>query len=251
MKFTTCEANQPMKERIAAMFGKSYKASLLQFEEQTSYVTVRGILSDPKLTKKSRGEQFLFVNNRPFQHRYLTHVVLSIYDPWMGENEYPFFAIFLDIDPKQVDVNVHPAKEEVKFEDERSVIKLVKSVVKKALNEHFMVPDVDRDTPEGPPSGRRSSSGFNSDFTFKRGSGRSSGRSSDKSGPMRFPSRINYESKGSKGEGDSFASQLYQHEKGEAIPNRTRKAGRTARRRAISGSSITAISLRRRGQVCV
>lgn len=202
-------AGQPIKERISAMFGKSYKASLLKFEEQTSYVTVRGVLSDPKLTKKSRGEQFLFVNNRPFQHRYLTHVVLSIYDPWMGEKEYPFFAIFLDIDPKQVDVNVHPAKEEVKFEDERSIIKLVKSVVKKALNEHFMVPEVDLD------EGNKRSSNFNpefsSDFNFKGGgSRRSQSRKSSEGGPVRFPSRINYESSGKKKQGDHFAQQLYQ-----------------------------------------
>ncbi|MDR8394135.1 DNA mismatch repair endonuclease MutL [Aliifodinibius sp. S!AR15-10] len=206
-------AGQPMKERIAAMFGKSYKASLIEFKEETSYVTVRGILSDPKLTKKSRGEQFLFVNDRPFQHRYLTHVALSIYDPWMGDNEYPFFAIFLDIDPQQVDVNVHPAKEEVKFEDERSIIKLVKSVVKKALNEHFMVPQVDREEGKGRSSGF--DSGFSSNFNFK--SGGSSGRShrSRQSGPVRIPSRINRESSGSTNKGDQFAQQLYQ-QKGSA-----------------------------------
>ncbi|MFH5883827.1 DNA mismatch repair endonuclease MutL [Halalkalibaculum sp. DA3122] len=223
-------AGQPIKERIAAMFGKGYKASLLEFEEQTSYVTVRGVLSDPKLTKKSRGEQFLFVNNRPFQHRYLTHVVLSIYDPWMGEKEYPFFAIFLDIDPKQVDVNVHPAKEEVKFEDERSVIKLVKSVVKKALNEHFMVPEVDRD--EGKARRSDFDSGFSSDFNFKSGSGRSQSRQPTGGGPVRFPSRINYESTGPQKEGDQLARQLYQQESGssgekEKQPGKSGKPDRT------------------------
>ncbi|NIT58981.1 MAG: DNA mismatch repair endonuclease MutL, partial [Aliifodinibius sp.] len=133
---------QNIKERITDMFGKSYKASLIHFREETSYLTVHGVLADPKLTKRSRGEQFIFVNGRPIQHRYLTHIILNIYDAWTGEKDYPFYAIFLDIDPKQVDVNVHPAKEEVKFEDERSVIKLTKSVVKKALHEEFMVPDV-------------------------------------------------------------------------------------------------------------
>ncbi|MDX1638237.1 MAG: DNA mismatch repair endonuclease MutL, partial [Balneolaceae bacterium] len=206
------EAGQPVKDRIAAMFGKSYKASLLEFREETSYVTVRGVLADPKLTKKSRGEQFLFVNNRPFQHRYLTHVVLNIYDPWMGENEYPFFAIFLDIDPRQVDVNVHPAKEEVKFEDERSIIKLVKSVVKKALNEHFMVPQVDHE--HGREKRQRPSgfdSGFGGDLSFERTSrtGRS-GLGGEQS--TRFPSRINYEKNRSPGPGDQLAKQLYQQD---------------------------------------
>ena len=192
---------QPIKDRIADMFGKSYKASLIGFEEQTSYVTVRGILIDPKLTKRSRGEQFLFVNDRPFQHRYLTHVVLSIYDTWTGENDYPFFAIFIDIDPMQVDVNVHPAKEEVKFEDERSVIKLTKSVVKKALNEQFMVPDVEHRDREERPSGFNS--GFSSDFNFDSGQKSSSGS------PKKFPSRINFD-RPERGSGDDVARNLYQ-----------------------------------------
>lgn len=193
---------QPIKDRIADMFGKSYKASLIKFEEETSYVTVRGILIDPKLTKRSRGEQFLFVNDRPFQHRYLTHVVLSIYDTWTGENDYPFFAIFIDIDPMQVDVNVHPAKEEVKFEDERSIIKLTKSVVKKALNEQFLVPEVRHDE-----QGERSS-GFNSDFSsdFNFGSSKKSSAS-----PVKFPSRINFD-RPQRGSGEEAARNLYQHE---------------------------------------
>ncbi len=86
---------QPLEDRIAAIFGKSYKASLVSFNEETSYVRIHGFASDPKLAKKSRGEQFLFVNGRPFQHRYLTHVVLSLYDAWTRNNEYPFYALFL------------------------------------------------------------------------------------------------------------------------------------------------------------
>lgn len=195
-------AGQPLKERIAEMFGKSYRASLLHFKEETSYVTIRGIVSDPKLTKKSRGEQFLFVNDRPFQHRWLTHVVLNVYDPWTGDREYPFFAIFIDIDPAQVDVNVHPAKEEVKFEDERSIIKLVKSVVKKAINQHFQVPEVD----EGRGEGRsRHGRNFGTDLNF--GSSESTG-----SKPRQFPSRINFGRPGDSsagGSGREFSDQLY------------------------------------------
>jgi DNA mismatch repair protein MutL len=198
---------QPLKERITDMFGKSYKASLIGFEEETSYLTVKGILADPKLTKRSRGEQFLFVNGRPIQHRYLTHIILNIYDTWTGERDYPFYAIFLEIDPKQVDVNVHPAKEEVKFEDERSVIKLTKSVVKKILNEHFMVPDVS----EGEKRPGSSSGSFSSNFHF----GGPSNKGSQKSRPVKFPSRINFDrSKSRKGSGD-FSRQLYNFDEQE------------------------------------
>tara|TARA_B100000575_G_scaffold294677_1_gene313113 strand:- start:1519 stop:3339 length:1821 start_codon:yes stop_codon:yes gene_type:complete len=132
--------SQSLNERIVGMFGKRYKASLIPFSEQTSYVSVHGIAGDPKLSKKSRGEQFLFVNGRPFQHRYLMHVLLSLYDNWTHANEYPFFILFIDIEPDKIDLNVHPAKSEIKFEDERSVIQTSLSVMKRALNEHLNVP---------------------------------------------------------------------------------------------------------------
>jgi DNA mismatch repair protein MutL len=134
---------QPLNQRISEMFGRRYRASLIPFNEETSYVKIHGVLADPKLAKKSRGEQFLFVNGRPFQHRYLSYVILSLFDAWTRKNEYPFYAIFLEIDPAMVDVNVHPAKMEVKFEDDKSVVQLTRSVVKKAINEYFVVPDID------------------------------------------------------------------------------------------------------------
>lgn len=222
---------QNVKDRITDMFGKSYKASLMHIREETSYLTVHGVLADPKLTKRSRGEQFIFVNGRPIQHRYLTHVILNIYDAWTGEKDYPFYAIFLDIDPKQVDVNVHPAKEEVKFEDERSVIKLTKSVVKKALHEEFMVPDVpDRDD----ESGFSSSKGFSSDFNF--GGAKNKQQNSGEKKPVKFPSRINFDRpKSQKGDQNNFSKQLYdfdevekkeQHEtEQDKRPQRTRDRG--------------------------
>lgn len=201
---------QPMKERVADMFGKNYKASLIHFKEATSYLTVKGLLGDPKLTKRSRGEQFLFVNGRPIQHRYLTHVILSIYDTWTGDKDYPFYAIFLEVDPKQVDVNVHPAKEEVKFEDERSMIKLTKSVVKKALNEEFMVPEVsDREEQSSRSSSR---SGFSSNFSF--GGRKNKDQGSQKDQPVKFPSRINFDRpKSQKGDQNNFSKQLYDFDK--------------------------------------
>jgi len=201
---------QNIKERITDMFGKSYKASLIHFREETSYLSVHGVLADPKLTKRSRGEQFIFVNGRPIQHRYLTHVILNIYDAWTGEKDYPFYAIFLEIDPKQVDVNVHPAKEEVKFEDERSVIKLTKSVVKKALHEEFMVPDVS----EGEGDRFSSPKGFSSDFNF--GGAKNTQQNSGEKKPVKFPSRINFDRPQSqRGDQSNFSKQLYDFDQAE------------------------------------
>lgn len=217
---------QPLKERIADMFGKSYKASLIHFKEETSYLTVKGILADPKLTKRSRGEQFIFVNGRPIQHRYLTHVILSIYDTWTGEKDYPFYAIFLEVDPKQVDVNVHPAKEEVKFEDERSVIKLTKSVVKKALNEQFLVPDIsDHEEQESQSSSRQ---GFSTNFEF--GGHKNTGSKRDQ--PMKFPSRINFDRKKSSGdEQENFSKQLYDFDEQQQSSSKRERSERPDRMR--------------------
>lgn len=190
---------QDLNERIPALFGKQYRASLIPFEEETSYVKIHGILADPKLAKKSRGEQFLFVNGRPFQHRYLTYVILSLFDTWTRQNEYPFYAIYFEIDPSQVDVNVHPAKLEVKFDDERSIIQLARSVIKKAINEYFAVPDVE--------TSKRIENDFDLSLNqFSGGSGPSE-RTSAKRDPINLPSRINFGK--STIDGDESARRLY------------------------------------------
>ena len=188
---------QSLEDRIAGIFGKNYRASLIPFQEETSYLKVSGALADPKLSKKSRGEQFLFVNGRPFSHRYLTYLVLNLYDIWTGPKEYPFFAIFIDIDPARVDVNVHPAKSEVKFDDEQSVIRLVQSVVKRALNEHFTVPDMDQH-----------SDVFDADTKSRFESGLQFNRPSHSGGSFSYqmPSRINRDPKSS---GINFGEALY------------------------------------------
>lgn len=195
---------QSLKDRITQIFGAPYKASLIEFEEETSYIRIYGFASDPKLAKKSRGEQFLFVNGRPFQHRYLTHVILSLYDAWTRNNEYPFYALFFEIDPSKIDVNVHPAKLEIKFEDERSVIQLAKSVVNQALNSHFQVPNIpqEQDSFLSDTSSRE----FDSGFSFNKPSARQGGREGDFG--YQIPSRINTNS--IQGKGDDFASQLYE-----------------------------------------
>jgi DNA mismatch repair protein MutL len=191
---------QTLKERVSSIFGAPYKASLIEFAEETSYVRIFGFASDPKLAKKSRGEQFLFVNGRPFQHRYLTHVILSLYDAWTKNNEYPFYALFFEIDPSKVDVNVHPSKMEVKFEDERSVIQLARSVVNRSLNEHFMVPNIQRE--ESTFLGDNEGKGFDSGFSFNT---KRDIRQSDSG--FHIPSRINQNPV--KGRGDEFGEMLY------------------------------------------
>ena len=185
---------QSLEQRVTDLFGKQYRASLIPFEEETSYVRIHGLLADPKLAKKSRGEQFLFVNGRPFQHRYMSYVILSLFDTWTKQNEYPFYAVFLEMDPSQVDVNVHPAKLEVKFDDERSITQLVRSVIKKAINQYFAVPDIGENS--------RFDDDFNLSFDQIRGGdsftqGRDERRRHE---PIQIPSRINKKQSGPDGE---------------------------------------------------
>ncbi len=193
---------QSLKDRITQIFGAPYKASLIEFEEETSYVKIHGFASDPKLAKKSRGEQFLFVNGRPFQHRYLTHVILSLYDAWTRNNEYPFYALFFEIDPTKIDVNVHPAKMEIKFEDERSIIQLARSVVNRALNNHFQVPNIPKE--EDSFLSDESTKGFDSGFSFNTPAAKPR---SSRDFEYHIPSRIN--TNPAKGRGDEFSEKLY------------------------------------------
>ena len=194
---------QSLKERITQIFGSPYKASLIEFEEETSYVKIRGFASDPKLAKKSRGEQFLFVNGRPFQHRYMTHVILSLYDAWTRNNEYPFYALFFEIDPAKIDVNVHPAKMEIKFEDERSIIQLARSVVNRALNNHFNVPSIPQEE-DSFLSDDGASKGFDAGFSFNTPAAKPRSSSDFE---YHIPSRIN--TNPAKGRGDEFSEKLY------------------------------------------
>lgn len=195
-----------LKNRIGTLFGAAYNASLIKFEEETSYLKIYGFASDPKLAKKSRGEQFFFVNGRPFQHRYLTHVILSLYDAWTHNNEYPFYSLFFEIEASKVDVNVHPAKMEVKFEDERSVIQLAKSVVHRALNSHFKVPLIPSD--QEPFLNNQTTKGFDTAFNFKIPA---KGYPPSGTGEVNVPSRINKPFFDE--QGDEFSRLLYEESK--------------------------------------
>jgi DNA mismatch repair protein MutL len=209
-----------LEQRVAEIFGKQYRSSLISFEEDTSYVRIHGLLGDPKITKKSRGEQFIFVNGRPVQHRFLSHIILKVYDNWTGDREYPFYALFLELDPEKVDVNVHPAKMEVKFDDERSVIQLTQSVVKKALNQYLMVPEIDSSASAG-------RSDFDTSFQNLSGFNQP-----DRSGNMHMPSRINFDSRGF--DGKEIGRQLYKNDRDqETQPAESEKQTEISRDREL------------------
>ncbi|KEO72905.1 DNA mismatch repair endonuclease MutL [Anditalea andensis] len=132
-----------LSQRIVAMFGKNYQGQLVACKEETPHVSIRGYVGKPEQARKSRGEQFFFVNNRYIKSNYLNHAVSNAYEGLMPSDNYPFYALFLDIDPSHIDINVHPTKTEIKFDDERTIYAVVRSAVKQALGAHNVVPTLD------------------------------------------------------------------------------------------------------------
>lgn len=132
-----------LSQRIVALFGKTYQHQLAPSQEETSLIKVTGYVGRPESAKKTRGEQFFFVNNRYIRNNYLHHAVTTAYEGLLPENSYPFYVLMVEIDPKHIDVNVHPTKTEIKFDDERAVYAVVWSAVKQALGTHNLAPAID------------------------------------------------------------------------------------------------------------
>jgi DNA mismatch repair protein MutL len=112
-------------------------------EEETNYVNFSGYIGKPKLGKKSRGEQFLFVNRRYIRSPYLQHAVKSAYEDILPADLFPFFVLFLDINADKIDVNVHPTKQEIKFEDERIIYNYMRVACRHALGKYSITPSLD------------------------------------------------------------------------------------------------------------
>lgn len=138
---------QPGKlvKRIVDIYGKSYREQLAFCQEDTSYISVRGYIGKPEFARKTRGEQFFFVNERFIKHSYMHHAVISAFDGTLPEGSHPFYVLFIEIDPSHIDINIHPTKTEIKFDDERSVYAIIMSAVKKAVGVYNLSQSIDFD----------------------------------------------------------------------------------------------------------
>lgn len=134
-----------LSRRIIDMFGKNYREQLASCEEHTPYVTVHGYIGKPESAKKTRNEQYFFVNNRFIKHNYLHHAVLGAYEGTLPDGHQPFYVLFIDIDPSHIDINIHPTKTEIKFDDERSVYAIMMAAVRKAVGIYNLSPSLDFD----------------------------------------------------------------------------------------------------------
>ena len=132
-----------LSQRIIVLFGKSYQEQLAACQEETALVKVTGYIGRPEAARKTRGEQFLFVNQRYIRNNYLAHAVSSAFEGLLQDNSFPFYVLFIEIDPRHIDINVHPTKTEIKFDDERAVYAVVRSAVKQALGAHNLSPALD------------------------------------------------------------------------------------------------------------
>lgn len=132
-----------LKQRIVQILGNSYQSKLVTVEEQTDYMNIYGFVGKPETAKKTRGDQYFFVNNRFIKSAYLNHAVMGAFDSMIAKDSFPMYILFIDLDPAQLDINVHPTKQEIKFEDEKIVYAFVQSAVKHALAQFSISPTLD------------------------------------------------------------------------------------------------------------
>jgi len=129
-----------LERRIAAVFGDRFQEHLIKVADRTELLEISGFVGDWDLFRKSRGQQFLFLNNRFIIDRSLNHAITAAFGPTLPHGEFPFYSIFLAIEPNHMDVNVHPTKMEVKFAEERLIYSLLRTTVARAMNSDVIIP---------------------------------------------------------------------------------------------------------------
>ena len=135
-----------LRQRIVGVFGKSLNSNLIPLESDTTLITISGFIGKPEHARRTYGEQFFFVNNRYIKHPYFHKAVLNGYDQILAADHIPSYFIYFTIDPSHLDVNIHPSKTEVKFEDERAIWQILLASVKKAIGKNNLSPSLDFDT---------------------------------------------------------------------------------------------------------
>jgi DNA mismatch repair protein MutL len=131
------------RQRIVHIMGRKYDERLVPVEEATEIVRIEGFITKPEFAKRSRGEQFFFVNRRFIRSAYLEHAVRKAYDELVARDNYPGWFLFLELDPALIDINIHPTKTEIKFRDDRTVYAIVHAAVRRALGRHNITPTLD------------------------------------------------------------------------------------------------------------
>ncbi len=138
-----------LKQRIVHLFGNNYNQKLVPVQEDTSIIKLEGFVGKPEFARKTRGEQFFFVNNRFIRDNYLNHAVTSAFQELLQDDSFPLYVLFISIDPAKIDINVHPTKTEIKYQDEKAVYAIIRSAVKRSLGQYNITPSLDFDRETG------------------------------------------------------------------------------------------------------
>jgi len=131
------------RQRIIQLLGNAYQSKLVSVTEDTDYMNIRGYVGKPETARKTRGDQYFFVNNRFIKSAYLNHAVNTAFENLLPKDSFPTYILYIEVDPSQVDINVHPTKQEIKFEDEKIIYAFVQAAVKHALAQFSVAPSLD------------------------------------------------------------------------------------------------------------
>ena len=136
------------RQRIVNIFSGKTNEKLVPVQEETEIVTIKGFVSKPEFAKKSRGEQFFFVNDRFIKSSYLHHAIIGAYEGLLKDGAQPSYFLYLQVPPNTIDINIHPTKTEIKFDDEHALYAILRSAVKHSLGQFNIAPvlDFDRDS---------------------------------------------------------------------------------------------------------
>jgi DNA mismatch repair protein MutL len=136
-------AESNLKQRIIGVFGKHMNQDLINLETETNLIKIAGFVGKPESARRTFGEQFFFVNNRYMRHPYFHKAVTEAYQNILPSDMIPSYFIYLEVDPERIDINIHPTKTEVKFEDERAIWQIIMASVKESLGRFNIVPSLD------------------------------------------------------------------------------------------------------------
>ena len=179
-----------LKDRVADLFSMQFSESLIKVHSENQYIKINGYISKPNFTKKSKQDQYFYLNNRFFTSKNLNFSVYSGFDDLIDKGDYPSFFLFIETDPKKVDVNVHPSKLEVKFEEEGAVFGFIRNSVKNALREADLIFNVGFNNNSN-QSSMQSASGNEESFHYKSPTNQSTGGNNNFSfSGNREPARI-------------------------------------------------------------
>lgn len=135
----------PLRQRITGIFGRKFDERLVPIQESTEVVQLEGFILKPEFAKKKRGEQFFFVNGRYIKSPYLHNALREAFEDVLTGEHHPGYFLYLTVDPAEIDVNIHPTKTEIKFEDERAIYAVLRSAARHAIGQFNVAPTIDFD----------------------------------------------------------------------------------------------------------